>query len=146
MLGRPFAKGMSGNPGGRPKMVGHVRELARAHSEQAITVLAKIMGNAKSPPAARVAAANAILDRGYGRAGNSIIEPDRFNSPDLCSAADATKAMAVITAAVARGDLAPAEAGELGRLVEAYVKTIEATEIERRLQTLEERQARETGQ
>ena len=40
--------------------------------------------------------------------------------------------------AVGSGELTPAEAGELSRLVENYVKTIEATEIERRLQVLKE--------
>ena len=48
--------------------------------------------------------------------------------------------MAAITLAVANGELTPAEGGELSRLVESYVKTIEATEIERRLRALEERQ------
>jgi hypothetical protein len=48
-------------------MVRHVRELARGHCAEAIAVLSKIMTNAKSPPAARVAAAKAALDRGYDR-------------------------------------------------------------------------------
>ena len=34
----------------------------------------------------------------------------------------------------------PTEASELSRLVECYVKAIEVTEIERRLQALEEQQ------
>ena len=51
--------------------------------------------------------------------------------------------MEAITVAVARGELTPAEAGELSRLVESYVKTIEASEIERRLRTLEEQQPRD---
>jgi len=65
--GRPFEKGVSGNPGGRPKVLGDVQELARQQSPQAISTLAAIMGDEKAPPAARVAAANALLDRGYGK-------------------------------------------------------------------------------
>ena len=122
-----------------PTPIHNLRELARAHSARAVSVLAKIMTNAKSPPAARVAAANAILDRGYGRPGLSTIEPGRFNLPDLCSVGDASKAMGAITVAVARGDLTSTEAGELAGLVGAYVKAIEATEIERRLEVLESR-------
>ena len=65
--GRPFQKGVSGNPGGRPKVLGDVQELARQQSPQAINTLAVIMGDEKAPAAARVAAANALLDRGYGK-------------------------------------------------------------------------------
>ena len=65
--GRPFAKGQSGNPGGRPKELRDIIELARSHGHHAIETLAKIMTNPKAPPAARVAAANAILDRGFGK-------------------------------------------------------------------------------
>ena len=60
-------KGQSGNPGGRPKVVAEVKELARAHTGQAIETLVSIMTNHKTAPAARVSAANALLDRGYGK-------------------------------------------------------------------------------
>jgi hypothetical protein len=66
-IGKPFKKGQSGNPGGRPKVVAEVRELARAHTNEAVQTLASIMTNPKSAPAARVSAANALLDRGYGK-------------------------------------------------------------------------------
>ena len=41
--------------------------LARTYGEDAIEALVSIMGNAKTPPAARVAAAIAVLDRGHGK-------------------------------------------------------------------------------
>ena len=63
----PFKKGQSGNPGGRPKVVAEVKELARAHTGEAIETLVSIMNNPKAAPAARVSAANALLDRGYGK-------------------------------------------------------------------------------
>ena len=66
-IGKPFKKGQSGNPGGRPKVVAEVKELARAHTGEAIQTLVSIMSNPKSAPAARVSAANALLDRGYGK-------------------------------------------------------------------------------
>lgn len=42
-------------------------ELARAHTEAAIKALASVMNGASSE-AAKISAANAILDRGWGRA------------------------------------------------------------------------------
>src|SRR5262245_55678801 len=55
----------------------------------------------------------------------------------------ATKAMAALTMAVANGELTQSEAGELSRVIEGYVKAVEATEIERRLRLLEERAIRD---
>ena len=39
----------------------------RAHTGEAIKTLVSIMTNPKAAPAARVSAANALLDRGYGK-------------------------------------------------------------------------------
>ena len=61
----------------------------------------------------------------------------RLQLPALQSAADAAGAMASITAAVATGEITPGEAAELSRLIEAYVKAIEASEFDQRLQVLE---------
>ena len=66
MIGRPFKKGQSGNPGGRPKVVAEIRQLARERGPEAIAALVKVMTEGKSE-AARVAAATALLDRGWGR-------------------------------------------------------------------------------
>src|SRR5262245_49121807 len=68
----PFQKGKSGNPGGRPKVVGEVQALARECTQQAVDTLKDIMHNNKTPAAARVAAANSLLDRGYGRPSQTI--------------------------------------------------------------------------
>jgi hypothetical protein len=63
----------------------------------------------------------------------------RFALPALRSPADAAGAMASITAAVAGGEITPGEAAELSKLVEAYVKAIEASEFDQRLRALETR-------
>ncbi len=62
-----WEKGQSGNPGGRPKEVAEVRELARRHTNKAIATLAEIMLDENAPHNARVAATNSLLDRGHGR-------------------------------------------------------------------------------
>ncbi len=51
-----------------PKAKAEIRSLARAHTAKAINVLVGIMGQKKAPPAARVSAAQALLDRGWGKA------------------------------------------------------------------------------
>src|SRR5260221_6415035 len=61
-----FQKGQSGNPGGRPKELAHVKELARQHTPAAVSTLAAIMGNGEEPAAARVRAAEALLNRAWG--------------------------------------------------------------------------------
>jgi hypothetical protein len=67
-----FKPGQSGNPGGRPKGFAEVAELARSHAPAAITALVDIVSSAESPPAARVGAANALLDRGFGKPSSAV--------------------------------------------------------------------------
>ena len=62
-----WEKGQSGNPGGRPKEVAEVRELARKYTAKAIKTLAGIMLDEKAHETARIAATNSLLDRGHGR-------------------------------------------------------------------------------
>jgi hypothetical protein len=50
-----------------PKAVTEIRSLARSYTRSALRVLVGVMGCKDATPAARVAAANAILDRGWGR-------------------------------------------------------------------------------
>jgi hypothetical protein len=68
--GRPFQKGKSGNPGGRPKESHEVKNLARKHTKEALERLLFWMRD--DNPKASVAATLAILDRGWGRPGQEL--------------------------------------------------------------------------
>jgi hypothetical protein len=71
--GRPFQKGVSGNPGGKPKGE-HVSVIARAHTADAVKALVLALRS----PRERVPAAIALLDRGWGKPVQMIAaDPDR---------------------------------------------------------------------
>lgn len=75
--GKPFPKGKTGNPGGRPKLpedVKHVRELARQYTADAVHALVETLK--EGGWSAKVAAANALLDRGWGKSEQPIVGPD----------------------------------------------------------------------
>jgi hypothetical protein len=66
-----WAKGESGNPGGRPKVLAGLRELARKHAPAAIKELGRLATKAESE-VVRVTAIRELLDRGYGKAGQLV--------------------------------------------------------------------------
>jgi hypothetical protein len=134
--GRPFVRGQSGNPAGRPfgsrnRTTLAVDVLLDGEAERLTrkAVALALKGN--------VACLRLCLDR---------IAPPRRDPPvflplrALQSADDASMAMAEIAAAVASGKLTPAEASGLSHVVEAYLDALATTEFERRLKALEEQQ------
>lgn len=57
----------SPNPSGRARVAPEVKEAARSHTADMLAVLVEVALDGAAPPAARVAAANAVLDRGHGK-------------------------------------------------------------------------------
>jgi hypothetical protein len=103
--------GQSGNPNGRAKPLVDVAALARKHGPKAIEIVAGIMMRDKDSKV-RLAAAVALLDRGFGRpkqeietTGNQTIElhlvAARVISQELLASADAPP---VIEHAAVTGD------------------------------------------
>ena len=55
-----------------PRAVTEIRSLARSHTRTALNVLVGVMRSKDATAAAKVSAANAILDRGWGKAAQAI--------------------------------------------------------------------------
>lgn len=129
----PFKKGKSGNPRGRPQ---------GSRNKATIACEELLDGEAK----AITRKAIELAKNGDGYAMRLCLErllpprkdrPVTFVLPNIASADDAMKVYAALLKAVAAGDVTPAEAGELSRVVDGFGRAIEATEHERRLATLE---------
>lgn len=103
--------------GGRPKgskskvteaQKARISELARGYASLALKTLAEICAKSQSD-AARVAAANSLLDRGYGRPAQTLEMTDipetviRFEMPDT----DLAKMMAFMLTKSTRSDSQP---------------------------------------
>ena len=57
-----------GRQAGTPnKTTASIREAAQQYTDEALKTLVDVMGDETAPPAARVAAANSLLDRGHGK-------------------------------------------------------------------------------
>ena len=68
-----FTPGSSDNPGGRPKDEHRVADLARSYTTEAIETLVDLMRNA-TEDRVRGTAAQALLDRGWGKARQEIVQ------------------------------------------------------------------------
>jgi hypothetical protein len=135
--GRPFPGGMSGNPGGRPKVIAEVRDLARQHTRKAIGTLVKVMQSGESD-SARVAAANALLDRGFGKP-----RTDQPVTLDEMGGGLADQGRAVLRA-MASGRLTRTETATMLQALAAQGRIVEVEDLARRLTALEEAVQRRT--
>jgi hypothetical protein len=70
--GRPFVKGQSGNPHGRPVLPDELKQMCQAKAADAIRIAASILEDEEQPAVARLKASEIILDRGYGKASQHI--------------------------------------------------------------------------
>jgi hypothetical protein len=131
--GRPFEKGCSGSPAGRPRGSRNRSTLAAQAllegEAEALTRKAVELALGGDPAALRL-----CLDR--------VIAPHRerlvaFALPRMREPADLAAAMEAMYAAVAQGVLAPAEAAELAKVVDTFAKAIEMRDFDSRLTALE---------
>lgn len=128
--GRPFRPG---NPG-RPKGARHAATVAAE---------ALLDGQAKALTQKAIEAALGGDSVALRLCPDRIVPPRRerpvkFALPALKVAEDAAAAMAAITAAVAEGEHSLGEAESAEKLVELFVRSLEAGEFDRRIKALEE--------
>ena len=87
-----FPKGQSGNPGGRPKDEARVAELARSYTAEAIDTLVELMRYGKDDRV-RGTAAQALLDRGWGKPKVEVVSEAGGSYLEALEAAKVTKSV-----------------------------------------------------
>jgi hypothetical protein len=128
-----FVKGQSGNPAGKPPGCrNHATRIAETLLDGEVAALTrKAVALALDGD---VTAMRLCLER--------IIAPRRgrhvqLDLPPIGKVADTAETMAALTAAVAAGDITPGEAVAVAKVVEIFVRAIEAGNFDRRLTLLE---------
>ena len=135
--GRPFAKGRSGNPGGRPR--GSINRSTRAAQllldgeATALSRKAVELALAGDPTALRL-----CLDRTVAPRRDRAVE---LALPPINSAADILGAIKVVADAVGRGGITPGEGFALSQMIESFLRAIDASDFDNRLRQLEDAQS-----
>ena len=131
----PFQKGHSGNPAGRP----------RGSRNKPSTKIEKIVAREGK---AIVQSAIQLAKKGDSTPLRKLLDwllpprkhqPVKFQLPPIETPADTVLALRDISAAVGAGVVAPAEAAELGKVVDQFVRALAARGFDERLTELEQR-------
>ncbi len=73
VIGRPFAKGVSGNPGGRPKgLARYVRDLVGDDGRRIADFMLGVLNDETERTETRMQAATWLADRGFGKAPTTM--------------------------------------------------------------------------
>jgi Family of unknown function (DUF5681) len=129
----PFQKGQSGNPAGRPRgIVNRATALAQnLLSERVEGIARKVIELAEEGD---MAAIRVCMERLVPPIKH---QPVAVELPPIEKPADSVEAMTSIAAAVAAGDLTAAEAAELAKVVDVYVRALDSKGFDDRLSALE---------
>ena len=133
-----FEKGQSGNPAGRPpgsrnKATILGEEIFQGEAE---AIIRKAIDKAMEGD---MTAIRLCLERVFPRLRDRATV---FDLPPINSVQEALAALTAIVAGVREGDITAAEGSELSKLVDHYLRALEAKDFEQRLHMLEKRPAR----
>jgi hypothetical protein len=133
VIGRPFPKGRSANPGGKKPGTRHKKTLllAAMSDDDRAAIVAKIIRQARRGDRA---SQKLIVDRTEPPRRGS---PVKFALPPIVTTADVVAAQGAITAAMAAGRITPSEAIEVSAVVELARRAIETSQLEARLVAIE---------
>lgn len=129
--GKRFAPGNSGRPKGARNKTTLAIEALLDGEAQALTRKAIELAQAGDMQALRLCMERLCPPRKD--------RPISFTLPKVETVADAVKANAAILAVVAKGEITPGEATEVGKLLEMFARTVEIAELEDRLTKLEQK-------
>jgi hypothetical protein len=129
----PFEKGQSGNPAGRPRGSRNRKTIMLQNmlDEEGEAILQRAMDMAKDGNAF---ALRLCMDRLLPTRRH---EPLQCELPPISRAADAVTAMGDIAAAVGTGEVAPAEAVALAKVVTGFVQALLTHGLDERLTSVE---------
>lgn len=131
--GRPFRKGQSGNPAGRPRgstnRATRAAELLLDGEAAALTRKAVEMALAGDHAALRL-----CLDRTIAPRRDRAVE---LALPPIDSATDILSAIKLVSGAVGRGANTPGEGLAMSQMIESFLRAIDASDFESRLRELE---------
>lgn len=131
--GKPFPKGVSGNPKGRPSGSRHGASLAldALAAGEANDILDAMVERAKGGD---VSAATLILSRAWPQRKG---RPTPLNLPPVKTAADLTAATSAVIEAMANGTLTPEEAQQVSAVLTVHRTALETLDLEARIAALE---------
>jgi hypothetical protein len=127
--GKPFKAGNPGRPKGARNATTLALESLLDGQAAALTQKAIDLALAGDLTALRICLERILAPRKD--------RPVNFTFPKITTAKEAATTMSAVLAAVAAGDLTPTEASEVGKLVDIFVKAVEATDLADRISRLE---------